>query len=307
MHLLRKNKKKKQDSSELDIFLTVGMEVFSSLNEKKKKNNNKSNNNEKKALNSDKIQAEAEKKIDALIAEYEKETKSKDIKSKPQKETKDANKTIVETREDVKKNPDMPYLKTADKSEEVFDTLKSNNSKEELLEIKKPKEITEIKYLKEKETFKQKSTSPKIKNYISTMKLPRIKIRSKGDMKRMKKKKNGKKEEEKMNLKKDIKEKKSDKENILYSISEDTQNYKTYGFKEEQNDKIKDKEVGMHQYIINKEDAKKENPLLDEDIKKVLEITDNLLGKLPEEVIDEFIKSKDYELYEKVIKRYKIK
>ena len=53
--------------------------------------------------------------------------------------------------------------------------------------------------------------------------------------------------------------------------------------------------------------CEKEKPLLDEDIKKVLAITDNLLGKLPEEIIDEFIKSKDYELYEKVIRRYKIK
>ena len=41
--------------------------------------------------------------------------------------------------------------------------------------------------------------------------------------------------------------------------------------------------------------------------RKGLEITDNLLGKLPDEVIDEFVKSKDYELYEKVIKKYKIK
>jgi hypothetical protein len=44
---------------------------------------------------------------------------------------------------------------------------------------------------------------------------------------------------------------------------------------------------------------------LDEDIKKVLLITDNLLEKLPEEVINEFIKSKDFELYERVINKIK--
>ena len=46
---------------------------------------------------------------------------------------------------------------------------------------------------------------------------------------------------------------------------------------------------------------------MDENIKKVLLMTDNLLGNLPEEVIDEFVKSKDFALNEKVINKYKIK
>ena len=81
MHLLRKTNKNKQISSELDIFLTIGMEVFSSLNEKKKNNNHKSNTDEKTETNPDKFQDEAEKRIDALIAEYEKETKPKESNS----------------------------------------------------------------------------------------------------------------------------------------------------------------------------------------------------------------------------------
>ena len=44
---------------------------------------------------------------------------------------------------------------------------------------------------------------------------------------------------------------------------------------------------------------------LNEDIKKVLLITDNLLEKLPEDVINDFIKSKDFELYERVINKIK--
>jgi hypothetical protein len=126
-------------------------------------------------------------------------------------------------------------------------------------------------------------------------------------MKRIKKRKNGKKEEEKMNLKNDIKSKKSKKDKIWHSTSEGNKNYKSLRFDEKQENETKDSESGMQDYIIDKKEVDKENPLLDEDIKNVLEITDNLLGKLPDEVIDEFVKSKDYELYEKVIKKYKIK
>lgn len=56
-----------------------------------------------------------------------------------------------------------------------------------------------------------------------------------------------------------------------------------------------------------KKDKKQEPTLLDEDIKKLLVITDNLLGELPEEVIDKFAQSKDFELYSKVLSKYKIK
>jgi len=52
---------------------------------------------------------------------------------------------------------------------------------------------------------------------------------------------------------------------------------------------------------------KSEPTFLDEDIKKLLIITDDLLGKLPEEVIDEFSKSEDFELYSKIFSKYKIK
>ena len=45
---------------------------------------------------------------------------------------------------------------------------------------------------------------------------------------------------------------------------------------------------------------------VDEEIVKLLKITDDLLGKLPEEVIEEFSQSEDFSLYEKVMKKYDI-
>ena len=47
--------------------------------------------------------------------------------------------------------------------------------------------------------------------------------------------------------------------------------------------------------------------LFDEDLKKVLHMTDTLLGELPDEILTDFIESKDYKLYEKVMNKYKIK
>ncbi len=62
-----------------------------------------------------------------------------------------------------------------------------------------------------------------------------------------------------------------------------------------------------HHLLHTKKDVSDESPMVDEDIIKVLTITDNLLEKLPNDVVDEFVQSKDFELYEKVISKYKIK
>ena len=45
---------------------------------------------------------------------------------------------------------------------------------------------------------------------------------------------------------------------------------------------------------------------IDEDLIKFLKITDDLLGKLPEDVIEEFSQSEDFSLYEKIMKKYEI-
>ncbi|MBU2565205.1 MAG: hypothetical protein KJ655_02995 [Candidatus Thermoplasmatota archaeon] len=43
---------------------------------------------------------------------------------------------------------------------------------------------------------------------------------------------------------------------------------------------------------------------IDEEVKKLLKVLDELLGKLPKEIIDKFVKSEEYKLYEKVLERY---
>jgi len=73
------------------------------------------------------------------------------------------------------------------------------------------------------------------------------------------------------------------------------------------------KQLKKIQLMKEKEQIKEEQeeipemPILDEDIRKFITITDNLLAELPDEVIDRFANSKDFEFYERVLAKYKIK
>ena len=66
----------------------------------------------------------------------------------------------------------------------------------------------------------------------------------------------------------------------------------------------KEKKQAEKKHDETKEETSEE---LDEDIRKVLVITDYLLGELPEDVLNLFLESKEFELYEKVLNKYKIK
>jgi len=46
---------------------------------------------------------------------------------------------------------------------------------------------------------------------------------------------------------------------------------------------------------------------LDDDVRELLRITDALLGELPDEIIEQFANSKEFELYQKVLSKYRIK
>jgi hypothetical protein len=76
----------------------------------------------------------------------------------------------------------------------------------------------------------------------------------------------------------------------------------------EKNKKQKTKKEEKNGFNLFKKD--KHSPVstdLDDDIKKVLLMADSLLGDLPEDVINKFMQSEDFELYERVMNKYKIK
>jgi hypothetical protein len=70
------------------------------------------------------------------------------------------------------------------------------------------------------------------------------------------------------------------------------------------------KEQVKHRELIKSDEIGKYNPEpaeIDSDIKKILQITDELLGELPEDVINRFMQSDEYDLYERILNKYKIR
>jgi hypothetical protein len=61
-----------------------------------------------------------------------------------------------------------------------------------------------------------------------------------------------------------------------------------------------------HNKTNQKPEPNETSSTIDDDIIQLLKITDDLLGKLPDEVIEEFSQSEDFALYEKVMKKYEI-
>ena len=54
------------------------------------------------------------------------------------------------------------------------------------------------------------------------------------------------------------------------------------------------------------ENEKKKVDLVNKDVKKILSVMDDLLGKLSEEEIEKFAKSKDFGLYQKILTKFDI-
>jgi len=88
-----------------------------------------------------------------------------------------------------------------------------------------------------------------------------------------------------------------------------TQKEKQQHLKQKGKDKkqkpAKEKTTGFS--LFKKDKPTQTSTDLDEDIKKVLLMTDSLLGELPEEVINKFAQSDDFGLYERVMNKYKLK
>ena len=83
---------------------------------------------------------------------------------------------------------------------------------------------------------------------------------------------------------------------------------KAKGLEKEIQGEIKsDEPPEMGKFIQKETVTKNENPYLDADVEKLLPIIDQLLEKLPDDVVDEFAQSDNFALYEKVVNKYKRK
>ncbi len=254
----------------------------------------------------EKTKQEIEKKKQEL-EEAEKQAKKKEEelkikqKEKSEKEKKDEKLREIKARKKEKESAEKAKLEKREKKLQA---------KKELTEAKiREKELK----LKKKEREKKKKL--KAKEQLKAEKLERIKEDKKTKEEKLKEKTTKKKETK---PKKTVAEKKSG----LFFGKNDNKKSKDKKLKKKakklkkKNEKLRSKEEIKKEKTSKEEsfDSKKEmdalvlkEKLLDEDVKKLLPIIDNLLEKLPDEVIDEFAQSDDFELYEKVMTKYKNK
>ncbi len=148
-------------------------------------------------------------------------------------------------------------------------------------------------------------------NKLRKLELKKAKKEARDKEKELEIKRLEEKKKRKLELKKAKKMEKTKGKNLVDSNQQNTpidENLEQEWKKDkEHNEKNNNQTPEIDTVLVGKKEMEKEDFILDEDIKKVLLMTDTLLGNLPEEVIDEFVKSKDFSLYEKVINKYKIK
>jgi len=239
------------------------------------------------------------------IRSKEERAKLKDAEKKPGQTSSPKNMKNVREKKEAKKVNGFTVVK-----KELEETKKEIEEKKKELELaeKRAKEETEELKIKKKEKLEKEKEGKKLKKLeLKKAKIEarkrEIKLREKTKIEAKKKKLEAKTalREEKLKRKLESKKKKigkSEKEPTLVLKAEKTDDEKK---------KEKNSTTGLHHFILGRREVAEENPILDEDIRQVLRITDNLLEKLPEEVIDEFAHSEDFTLYEKVISKYKIK
>jgi hypothetical protein len=76
---------------------------------------------------------------------------------------------------------------------------------------------------------------------------------------------------------------------------------------ERQRKKEEKRKQKIKQKLAKQKISTSESLELDDDIKKILLMTDSLLGELPEDVINKFMQSEEFELYQKVLNKYNVK
>jgi len=234
--------------------------------------------------------------------------RNKDKIPKNKKESKEKKMQLNEDTKTATNGENNGVAKTKKALEETKKEIEEK--KKELEQAKKEAKEREeelVKKMIEKE--KRKKNEEKLKK----LEMKKAKIEAKKREKELKKKARIEEKEKKLEAKMALKEEKirqkklKEKKRELEKHKKETSDILKVKTKEDKKKKEEEKPPAFHRFVSGKKETIELNPLLDDDVRKVLIITDNLLEKLPEDIIDDFVKSKDFELYEKIINKYKIK
>lgn len=217
--------------------------------------------------------------------------KEKINSNKKAKAKKKTNKTKAKTSNaSTKKAPS----KNKAKKEIVTKKAKTENNKEKIKEAKQKKREKDkkLKAKQEIKLAKQKAKEKKKQERLKQMEQRRLEKEKQKKLKEKEKLKAIKAKEREKQKKKELREKsKGEKTSIL-----------SFSTKKQPKEKTIKKEIKTTEKKVK---TKVELP--EDDLVKAFEIIDDLLGKLPDETIEEFAQSDDFEIYEKVVGKYKKK
>jgi len=247
-----------------------------------------------------------------------KQVKKKNGLSQTKKEIEEAKKAIEEKKKEIERIEQKAKEKQKElkikkiQKEKRQRQLEKEKKQQEKLKAKKEKLLEKEKIQLEKEKQKKKIELEKQRK-----KEEKIKIAQEEKLKKEKEKQEKLKilEEEKLKKqreKEEIQKKKEEDKREKTTIKKPKEIHKEkkprlIHKKIEKEEEPVEKEIIEEPKEIKPDISEEIQPTLDEDLSKAFEIIDELLGKLPDETIDEFVQSDDFEIYEKVVSKYKKK
>ena len=174
---------------------------------------------------------------------------------------------------------------------------------------KKKKELEEMEKLakQKEEELKKKEEERKKQEKLKKLEEKRKLRETKQKEKERKKLERQKRLEQKLKEKEEQKKKKLEEKQKL--LAELEKKKKVEKQKKEKKTETSEKKILPFFKITEKKETKTTEQATqtswDEEVSQAITIIDNLLEQLPEETIDKFVQSEDFEIYEKVVKKYK--
>lgn len=245
-----------------------------------------------------KKQREKQKKLEAKKKMKEQKNREKELKKQRMLEAK-------EKQREEKKKEKLRLIEEKKRKEQEVKALMLKKQREKLaLEKQKLEEKKQKERQAEQEKIRHQKELEEKKKELELKKQREIK--AKEELQKKKEKEKQKKLEMEQRAKEAL-----EKEKELVKkqkIKTKKQEKPVFGFLNKKTEKAeetkKETTVETPQVMHTFDKKSSDGTMLDPDVKKVLQITDDLLGNLPDEVIEDFAKSKDFKVYEKVMNKY---
>ena len=264
-------------------------------NNKTGKKTNKKNGYTKVKNDYEEVQTELERKKQELeeMKRLAKE-KEEELKRKEQERKEKEKKRLEEKKKREKEEEKLAKQRAIEKKKQ--EKLKA---KEELKLAKEKERQEKLKAKEEAKLAKQREKELKEKEKLEALKAKELEKQKQKELAEKEKIKALKQKEREEKKKKQEKAKKSKKEKKSIGLK--------ISFSKNKERDAKEKPVKKQEIKTLEKETETEVQPPEDDLVKAFEIIDDLLGKLPEEAIDEFVKSDDFEVYEKVVGKYKKK